>query len=150
MSQTFAHDSFLGGLNLFKRRDPRFVLDQGERPPYPIINSNSSFVDVLNNFNKADFGLVLFSGAIGFPLSRWVLKGLTFSSLNYRRGLFSSVYGGIIFWGLVLGFNNSYYRLNGFVDNGLVWKKKERKLNKYDFTSEFEDNSFFKKLRIRD
>ena len=53
-------------------------------------------------------------------------------------------------WGMLMGFTNSYYRLNGFVDNGLVWKRKERKLNKYDFTSELEANSFFKNLRIRE
>jgi len=92
----------------------------------------------------------LLNFSIGFPAARWVLKGLTFSSLQYRRSLFSGVWGGMVLWGAVLGFTNSYYRLNGFVDNGLVWKRKERKFNKYDFTSDFEAGSFLGRLRIRD
>lgn len=61
MSQGFSHDGFFGGLNLLRRRDARFVLDLGERPPYPIINSNATFVDVIDNLNKADAGVVAFS-----------------------------------------------------------------------------------------
>lgn len=65
MSQTFAFDSFLGGLNLLKKRDQRILLDQGERPPYPIINSQATFVDVLDNMNKSDAGILFAFTAVG-------------------------------------------------------------------------------------
>ncbi len=55
---TFDHDSFLGGLNLFKRFDNRYTIAKGERPPYPIINSNPTFKEVLLNYNKADLGIL--------------------------------------------------------------------------------------------
>jgi len=44
---------------------------------------------------------------------------------------------------------NSYYRLKGLVDNGLRWKRPERKLRKYDFSTEFEDNTIWKHFRLR-
>ena len=53
--------------------------------------------------------------------------------------------------GLVTAFNNSGYRLQGQVDNGLRWKRPEIKLNKYDFTKEYEKKYFWlRALRIRD
>jgi len=78
MSQTFAFDGILGGLNLFKRRDNRFVLDLGERPPYPIINSGATFVDVVDNLNAADAGLVGLSALAGkiFQSSMGLVKDL--------------------------------------------------------------------------
>jgi len=36
------------------------------------------------------------------------------------------------------------------VDNGLKWKRKEKRLVKYDFTSEFEDRTIWKHFRLRD
>lgn len=65
MSQTFAHDSLLGGLNIVKKRDGRNLLHPGERPPYPIINDNPTVYEVFSNLNKADFGLLLMFTAIG-------------------------------------------------------------------------------------
>jgi hypothetical protein len=57
MSETFPHDSFFGGLNLLKRRDNRFFILAGERPPYPIINDNPTTLDVIKNLNTADIGI---------------------------------------------------------------------------------------------
>lgn len=37
MSKTFDHNSIFGGLNLLKRFDNRFLIEKGERPPYPIV-----------------------------------------------------------------------------------------------------------------
>lgn len=34
-----------------------------------------------------------------------------------------------------------YQRLTGYYENGLRWKKPEKKLKKFDFTSEFEKQS---------
>ena len=33
---------------------------------------------------------------------------------------------------------NSYNRLAGLVENGLWWRRKENRLRKYDFTSDFD------------
>lgn len=61
-------------MNLFKRRDNRFVLDLGERPPYPIINSGATFVDVVDNLNKADAGLVALSALAGIQTTSKIEK----------------------------------------------------------------------------
>jgi len=45
---------------------------------------------------------------------------------------------------------NSFYRLKGYVENGLRWKRPERKLNKYDFSKDFEKNTIWKFFRLRD
>mmetsp|Transcript_19482 Transcript_19482/g.2648 ORF Transcript_19482/g.2648 Transcript_19482/m.2648 type:complete len:80 (+) Transcript_19482:37-276(+) len=74
MSTTFEHDSIYGGLNLFKRFDNRYIIDKGERPPYPVMVSNPKITDVFSNLNKADLGIVLGFTLIGFPLSRYSLK----------------------------------------------------------------------------
>ena len=65
MSQVFPHDSFAGGLNLFKRRENRFLLYKGERPPYPIIIDSPTFSNVVSNMNTADIGIILFFGLLG-------------------------------------------------------------------------------------
>jgi len=44
---TFNHDSFFGGINLIKRRDNRYLIEVGERPPYPIIIDNPCVKDIL-------------------------------------------------------------------------------------------------------
>lgn len=50
---------------MIKRFDNRYVLDKGERPPYPVIISNPKISDVVGNLNRADFGIVLFFAAVG-------------------------------------------------------------------------------------
>ncbi len=60
------------------------------------------------------------------------------------------VWTGVMAGGFIFGLNNSFYRLQGLTENGLVWKRKERKLNKYDFTSEFEDKTIWKHFRLRE
>jgi hypothetical protein len=55
-----AHDSFFGFLNLFRFKEKKTVYLLGERPPYPIINSDPDLFDITNNMNAADFGAVCF------------------------------------------------------------------------------------------
>jgi hypothetical protein len=55
-----------------------------------------------------------------------------------------------IYWGVMMAFLNSNFRLQGFVDNGLVWKRRNTRLRKYDFTSDYEKTSLWRYLRIRD
>ena len=55
---------------------------------------------------------------------------------------------------MTFGFNialmNSFYRLKGYINNGLKWKRVEKKLYKYDLSSEHEKQSIWGFLRIRD
>ncbi len=55
----FPHDSFLGGLNLFVREDRSVILNNGERPPFPILISSPTLGQAIKNLNKADLGLAL-------------------------------------------------------------------------------------------
>lgn len=52
-----AHDSFFGFLNLFKVGGRVSGSAAGERPPYPIMSSDPNFREIVNNLNRADFGL---------------------------------------------------------------------------------------------
>ena len=38
----------------------------------------------------------------------------------------------------------------GFAYNGLQWRRKEKKLLKYDFTSDFEQKTIWKHFRLRE
>ena len=51
--------------------------------------------------------------------------------------------------GIVLAFYCSYARLTGYWDNGLRWNVPNYHVNKFDSTSKFEENTFFKRFRIR-
>ena len=44
--ETFDHDSLFGWLNILKRRDNRYLLESGERPPYPIIVDSPHLLDL--------------------------------------------------------------------------------------------------------
>mmetsp|Transcript_11722 Transcript_11722/g.13514 ORF Transcript_11722/g.13514 Transcript_11722/m.13514 type:complete len:151 (+) Transcript_11722:42-494(+) len=150
MSNTFAHDSFFGGLNLYKRRDQRYGRGAGERPPYPIIVDQPTFGEAVKNFNRADWGLMFMFTAIGFPMARVATRG-SFASEYQRRKLFNAFWWIMISSGFITALANSGYRLQGHVDNGLRWKRPEIKLNKYDFTKEYEKKYFWlRALRIRD
>lgn len=62
---TWDHDSLFGWLNMLMRRDNRFLLENGERPPYPMIIDSPSLGDVFYNLNLADFGVFLFFSTLG-------------------------------------------------------------------------------------
>jgi hypothetical protein len=50
--------------------------------------------------------------------------------------------------GLCMLIQVPYRRLTGFHDNGLRWRKPEDKLNKFDHTSHFEQNTIWHRARI--
>ena len=52
-------------------------------------------------------------------------------------------------FGINLMFQCSYFRLTGLLDNGLRWRYREEKLDKYDFTRDFERRTIFKYFRER-
>ncbi len=43
---TFAHDGPFGWVNIYMRRDNRFLIEHGERPPYPIIVDSPNLLDI--------------------------------------------------------------------------------------------------------
>ncbi|CAD8166856.1 unnamed protein product [Paramecium octaurelia] len=145
---TFEHDSFLGWLNLFKIRRLQMLYNVGERPPYPVIISKPTVGDVLRNLNKADFGLFATVSFLGFFAARKSTLGLTTTEFVRQRG-FSIAWNSIMMAGALFACMNSNNRLTGFVDNGLQWRRKEQRLNKYDFTSEFEEGTIWKFFRLR-
>jgi hypothetical protein len=122
-SNTFAHDSMLGGLNLLKHDSTKMVLSKGQRPPYPIITSNASPSDVFWNLNRADLSILAASVPLGFFTSLSCVKFLK-GNEHVRRRVFSAVFTYVLFTGGFMAMNNSAYRLAGLVDNGLSWKRK--------------------------
>jgi hypothetical protein len=72
------------------------------------------------------------------------------SGETHRRSNFNLAWSIIIGWGGLFGILNSYYRLKGLTDNGLKWRRPDKKLRKYDFTSEYEKGTIWRYLRIRD
>jgi hypothetical protein len=61
----FAHDSFLGWTNLIRNRDRKTVYQLGERPPFPVVLNDPDLFDVVDNLNKADFGVFLACNVLG-------------------------------------------------------------------------------------
>ena len=81
-------------------------------------------------------------------MARLAVRGPTVSEFQ-RRSMFSMSWTFATAWGGLFALANSYYRLKGLVENGLRWKRPERKLRKYDFSSEFEENTVFKYFRLK-
>eukprot|EP01015_Nassula_variabilis_P026511 TRINITY_DN530_c0_g1_i9.p3 TRINITY_DN530_c0_g1~~TRINITY_DN530_c0_g1_i9.p3 ORF type:complete len:155 (+),score=17.60 TRINITY_DN530_c0_g1_i9:92-556(+) len=148
-SSTFAHDSLLGGLNLFLRRDNRYIISAGERPPYPIIISNPTFTQVLRNMNRADLGIIIGFVLLSVPLGRYVSSSGSLNLFMKRKLFYSCLQMGVLF-GSITAANNSFFRLTGHIENGLKWRRRGKQLNKYDLTSEYEKGTFWHSLRLRD
>lgn len=114
------------------------------RPPFPLINSNPSCKELFNNLCKGDI-MFYFSSMTFFFLSSSVL---TRSIMNLRAKLV------IHHWNMhlanIVSLLGVYYlselRMKGYSDNGLRWKNNDIDFKLYDFTSEYEKNSFWKNL----
>jgi hypothetical protein len=140
-------NSLFSSFNIFKSLGASNIIPYEQRPPYPILISNPSFRQVLGNLNKSDFLVYSSIFFTGFGLS--ILTTRSYAILNQK--LFILHVNMHLFNLLAIGIalNCSYYRLIGLMDNGLRWKKKDRNLNKYDFTRDFEKHTIFKHLRER-
>jgi hypothetical protein len=55
------------------------------------------------------------------------------SEVWFRKSVQNYIWLSFSLTGVLVGLNNSYYRLAGLTYNGLEWKRKERKLRKYNF-----------------
>jgi len=63
------------------------------------------------------------------------------------------IYGAFVHSASISGFSAATYvnycRLTGYWDNGLRWNVPNYHVIKFDVTSRFEENTFFKRFRIR-
>lgn len=140
-------DSWLASFNAFKsiRQVPVKLYD--ERPPYPVLISNPTLSQCLANVNKSDV-LVYFSFlsagfiiSMGYTRHFYILK----QKLWYLH-IFMHCFNVVgLFWAVQC----SSYRLTGMMDNGLRWKRKDRALQKWDVTKDFEEHTIFKHFRER-
>lgn len=117
-----------------------------ERPPYPVLISNPSIYQVLYNINKSDFLLYFSVMSAAFLTSIALTRKINSMTRKLRILHFNMHFFNLI--ALTMTSSASYYRLVGFMDNGLRWRRSDG-LNKYDFTSDMESKSVFKHFRER-
>lgn len=132
--------------NYFKSLRAMSIYRADERPPYPILISNPSIYQVLYNMNKSDFLLYFFVMTGAFLCSVAITRSLNTMTTKLRIFHVNMHYSNLI--ALTIATSASYYRLTGFMDNGLRWRRSDG-FNKYDFTSDMESKSIFKYLRER-
>lgn len=144
----FEHDSVLGGLNLLAVQNKPFDPQRGDRPPYPVINESPSFYQAVENLNSADFGIFAASYLVGIPLANRVATK-SGNSYGSRIVVFGLAHGYTYMLGGIMALCNSNLRLKGFVSNGLSWKYAMDSYRKYDFTSDYEDETIWGSLRLR-
>ena len=122
------------------------VYNQYERPPYPIKVDKPNYKDVLGEFRFSDafMGLSIY-GTVSVT-SFWISK--FYPMVGQRLLVFHSVRHMFATVAVALMLSVPYRRLTGFWDNGLRWKKPENRLNKFDYTSEFERGTIFKHCKM--
>jgi hypothetical protein len=140
-------NSLFASFNVFKSLGSTNIIAFAHRTPYPILISNPSFKQVLGNLNKSDLLVYASIFASAFGLSIFATRPFGYlvqklMILHFNMHLFNII-------GIVTALNCSYYRLTGLMDNGLRWKRKDKSLNKYDFTRDFENHTIFKHFRER-
>lgn len=142
----FAHDSILGGFNAFQVYGNIGVVSQTSRPPCPVIADDPTLIQTVNNLNRADFGVFLGFNLISIPMA---YRSSIISSSNYssQKQLFAAITTLYACFGLQAAMGNSYMRLTGKTENGLRWKYRDGYLRKYDFTTEYENQTIWKYFR---
>jgi hypothetical protein len=141
-----SHDNLFGWVHSFKLNRNNYILGGKtglNEKPYPVIVSSPSFPQVVNNWNRADTGLVLTCFLGGLLLARRLVgKDLLLSSLIDKRTEYRRIHRMIVVFGLALALRNSNYRLEGYVPNGLPHNEADEPL-KYDFTTEIISNTWW-------
>ncbi|KAM3137669.1 hypothetical protein pb186bvf_010283 [Paramecium bursaria] len=140
-------DQFFGWIHMLKLKTYGLrILNPGERPPFPIIIERPTIKDVLQNLNFADFGMLVTFSTISLFVARRCVGLYSASEIMRKKRIVGLWTTGSLF-GLKFALQNSDYRLRGFQDNGLQWKKKEQTLEKYDFLSDFEQGTIWQYFR---
>lgn len=141
-----SHDQLFGWTHSFKLNRNNYLLGGHSginEKPYPVIVNTPSFPQVVNNWNRADTGLVLTFFLAGFLIAkRVVARDIMVSSLIERRSDYRRVHRIIVAFGLAFALRNSCYRLEGLVPNGLP-RNEVDDVVKYDFTSELLNGTFW-------
>lgn len=139
-------NSLFSSFNLFKSLRGNQLYRDDERPPYPILISDPTIYQVLFNMNKSDFLLYSFVMSGAFIANIALTRNIT--SMTYKLRILHANMHFMNLVALIMATSASFYRLTGFMDNGLRWRRADG-LNKYDFTSDMENKSIFKYFRER-
>lgn len=140
-------NSLFSSFSVFKTLRTGAVAKIDERPPYPILVDDPTVREVLNNINKSDVLVGLTFVSAGFLAA--IIGTRPFLKLEQKFYVTKWTMWWYTFLGMLVGSSCSYYRLTGFMENGLRWKHKDLLYSKYDFTSDFERKTIFKHLRER-
>ncbi len=140
-------NGLFSSFRIFKAFHAYPILSMEERPPYPILIDDPTISQVFQNLNKSDFLLALSFMGLGFAMSifstrRFIFVEQKFYMTKHTMWLYS-------FTAAFLALQCSFYRLTGFMENGLRWKHRDMLYSKYDFTKDFEANTIFKHFRER-
>lgn len=133
-----AHNQFFGWIHSFKisRNNQYFKPSASTERPFPIIVDNPTIVQVLNNWNYSDTGLVASAFVVGLFAAKVISDKTYFESILRRKYFFKRLSNIFLVTGIYFALNNSANRLQGFVPNGLP-KRRTQEVLKYDFTSQF-------------
>jgi NADH-ubiquinone oxidoreductase complex I, 21 kDa subunit len=110
-----SHDQFFGWTHSFKLNRNNYLF--GGRTgindkPYPVIVNTPTFPQVVNNWNRADTGLVFTFFLAGLLIAkRVVAKDIMISSLIEKRSDYRRVHRIIVAFGVAFALRNSCYRL---------------------------------------
>lgn len=141
-----SHDNLFGWVHSLKLNRNNYILGGKtglNDKPYPVIVNTPSFPQVLNNWNRADTGLVLTAFLAGLLIARRVVaKNAVLSSLVEQRSDYRRIHRFIVVFGFAMALRNSSYRLEGYVPNGLPHNEVDQPV-KYDFTTELISNTFW-------
>lgn len=142
-----SHDQFFGFIHSFKLNRNNFLLggkNGNNAKPFPTIVNRPTFLQVWNNWNKADTGLVITFFLAGLLIARRrALSDIMVESIIERRNDYKRYHRLITAFGLFLAMRNSSYRLEGYVPNGLP-RLAADDVVKYDYTTDLINNTFWK------
>ena len=101
--------------------------------------------DIISNLQTSDF--VLMGAFWTFGIIGGFVVGRAWPGMYQKMSTYSFITHASNVTGVSMALAMSYQRLVGFQDNGLRWSNPDKDLKFYDFTSEFEKQSFFGRFR---
>lgn len=141
-----SHDNVFGWVHSFKLNRNNYILGGKtgiNDKPYPVIVNRPTFPQVVNNWNRADTGLVITFFLAGLLIAkRSITKDIQLASLVERRTEYRRIHRLIVVFGLAMALRNSSYRLEGYVPNGLP-RNEVDDVVKYDFSSNLLNGTFW-------
>ena len=147
VTPAFYKPGWLSSLSMiYKRVGTSRVYHQNQRPPFPVIMDKPNVSNIWPYFQKGDllvFGLFYLSGLLfGYGASR------RFVHMPKRLIVFHGIAHVFTVSGLVMTFLMPCYRVKGYWDNGLRWRRRAP-MKKYDFTKELYDHGLYKHMKVK-